>query len=80
MTIRTTGTAAVTFTAYYVQDSFQNRYSSVGWSGPTIPVNVSLVVNVTIDGRAFTFQPGTSYSVVMLTAKNNQFTFTVITS
>src|SRR5712692_5739646 len=59
MTIRNTGLHTVSLTAYLVQDSNQNRYASFGWSGPTIPVNTSVIVNVIIDGRALTFQPRT---------------------
>ena len=80
MTIRNTGLHTVSLTAYLVQDSNQNRYASFGWSGPTIPVNTSVIVNVIIDGRALTFQPRTGYTVAMLTMKNNQFVFTVTTN
>lgn len=50
MTIRNTGYHPVSLTAYRVQDSNLNRYASFGWSGVTIPVNASMVINVTIDG------------------------------
>ena len=80
MTIRNTGPHTVSLTAYLVPDSNANRYASFGWSGPTIPVNTSAVVIVIIDGRALIFQPRTSYTVAMLTAKNDEFVFTVTTN
>ena len=80
MNIRNMGTVTVSFTAYYVTLNSQARYSSTGWSGATIPVNEVVAINILIDGQAFTFQPRTSYTVTMVTTRNNQFVFTAITN
>ena len=79
MTIRNAGPHSASLTAYRVQDYAMNRYTSFGWSGPTIPANTIVVVNLVIDGHEFTFQPKTSYTVYILTA-NYTHVFTVITA
>jgi FlaG/FlaF family flagellin (archaellin) len=91
--IRNTGTAAVSFVTYYVKDANQNQYSRTSWTGaPTNQaVNglIQTVINInptsytapnTAPGGAnnFQFQPGNSYTVVVITSRNNQFTFTIV--
>jgi len=34
--------------------------------------------NILIEGNAFTFQTGNSYTIIVITSRNNQFTFTVV--
>jgi hypothetical protein len=64
--------------SYYVKNSLgTQQYANSNWSGPTIPGNVAVSVNILIDGRAFTFQAGMSYTVTIVTSTNDQFTFTI---
>jgi len=88
--IRNVGTASVSFVTYYVKDANQNQYSKTTWTGPTnqavnaliqTPINISpTTCGCTAPGGAnnFQFQPGNSYTVVIITSRNNQFTFTIV--
>jgi hypothetical protein len=84
--IRNFGNVSVSFTAYYVKDSSGNQYALTNWAGPTINPNSTMPVVIligsscpscTLVGTAFTFTPGFSYTIVVITARNNQFSFTV---
>jgi len=87
--VRNVGTASVSFVTYYVKDANQNQYSKTNWSGAgitnqavngliTAPVNIGAQCGCTNSGSTFTFQPGNSYTVVIITSRNNQFTFTIV--
>ncbi|TMI67475.1 hypothetical protein E6H16_03485 [Candidatus Bathyarchaeota archaeon] len=77
LNIRGSGTAAVSLMAYYVKNPVGNLYSDSNWAGPMITPNALVSVHVFIDGKAFTFQHGTTYTVTMITSRSGQFTFTV---
>ena len=76
--IRNTGSVAISLVAYYVKDGSGQQYSNTSWSGPTIVPNALTPIAVTIDGSSFTFQTGNDYTVTVITARNNQFTFTIL--
>ncbi len=85
--IRNIGTASVSLVTYYVKDSTGNQYARTTWTGPSIPVNNLGTVGINIGpscsncvltGAAFNYAAGTSYTVTIVTSRNNQFTFTVI--
>jgi hypothetical protein len=85
--LRNTGTASITLVSYYVRDSSGNQYSLNSWNGPVIPVNNLGLAKILIGsscpgcvltGTAFTFTAGNSYTITVVTSRNNQFTFTVI--
>jgi hypothetical protein len=86
--IRNTGSAAVSFTTYYVKDTSGNTYTQTAWTwGPTIQPNSVGLANIAINsacgcgnpsGSAYTFSPGSSYTVTVVTSRNNQFVFTVL--
>ena len=67
-----------TLIAYYVH-SGQDVYANSNWAGPSIPMNAQASFNILIDGQAFTFQPGNSYSITFISARYNQFGITLIT-
>jgi hypothetical protein len=75
LNIRNSGTAAVTLMTYYVKDSFGNVYSSSHWTGPMLVPNALVSVHVFIDGKAFTFQHGYTYTVTMITSRYGAFNF-----
>lgn len=75
--IRSTGTVSVTMIDYYVKDSTGNMYSSTNWLGPTALPNALVHANIFVDGNAITFQTGNTYTITVITSRNNQFTFTV---
>ena len=84
--LRNFGSCNVTLRSYYVKDASGNQYALTSWSGPTItPNNVvpttiligSTCPSCTLVGTPFSFQSGYSYTIVIVTSRNNQFTFTV---
>ena len=86
--INNLGTANATLQTYYVKDSNGNsyQYSYATGAGPTIAPNKSVAINFpiatscpscTLSGSAYTFTSGYSYTVLMITTRNNQFTFSV---
>ncbi len=87
ISIRNAGSAAVSLVTYYVKDSSGNTYSLTAWSGPSInpnavnptPVDIGATCGTcTVSGSAFTFTAGNSYTVTVVTSRNNQFVFTVL--
>lgn len=84
--LRNTGSAQTTLISYYVNDFNGDQYGNTTWKGPTIPqTNLGkayLLINskctgCKLIGSAFTFQPGNSYTVTLVTSRNAQFSFTI---
>jgi flagellin-like protein len=89
--IRDSGSAAVSFQTYYVKDSSGNTYtqSNANWVGnpgsitPNTVAATSIYIGAncspacTQSGSVFTFTSGYSYTVTIVTSRNNQFTYTV---
>ena len=92
ITIRNAGTSNVTLIAYYVTDSNGNQWSKGSWAGPTISpnkaTNAIFVISTSCPSCAYqgaasgfaSFSSGYSYTVKVVTAKNNPFTFTITKS
>ncbi len=76
--IRGTGSVSVFMMAYYVKDSAGDTYSSANWSGQTVVPNALAHTNIYVDGSAVTFRTANTYTIVVITSRNNQFTFTVV--
>ncbi len=87
--IRNTGTASIALVTYYVKDATGNTWTLASWAGPTIAVNQVATTNFAIgttwcpsctsSGSGFTiFTAGNSYTVTVVTSRNNQFVFTVV--
>ena len=88
--IRNAGTAAITLVTYYVKDNGGNTYSLTAWTGGSISVNAVQATNIDIGatcgsctysgtaGAFPTFVAGNSYTVTVVTSRNNQFVFTVV--
>jgi hypothetical protein len=88
--LRNTGTASLSLTSYYVKDSSGNQWALTSWTGPSINVNALGIATIAIGAScsscvysgssgAFTqFTAGYSYTITVVTARNNQFVFTVI--
>ena len=85
--IRNTGTATITMATYYVKDASGNTYENLAWSGPVISANQvgatviligSSCSNCTLVGSPYTFMAGYSYTITIVTSRNNQFTFTIV--
>jgi FlaG/FlaF family flagellin (archaellin) len=85
--LRNTGSTPITLVSYYVQDQNGNQYSKTQWSVPTVaPTTLAKVfilintacISCTHTGSSFTFQSGNSYTITLITQRNNQFSFTII--
>ena len=79
LTIVNTGVASTYFVSYSVKSAAGQVYSNGSWSEPSFGPNDRLAVNIVIDGIGFTFQSGSSYTVTIGTARNNEFVFFVTT-
>ena len=77
LTVRSVGSASVGLVSYSVKGGVGNQYTKTNWAGPTIATNTVAVINIVIDGSAFTFQSGNIYTIAVTTTRNNIFTFTV---
>ncbi|HEV2118821.1 MAG TPA: hypothetical protein VGS11_01745 [Candidatus Bathyarchaeia archaeon] len=77
LNIRNSGAASVGFDSYSVRDTGVNQYAKTNWAGPTINTNQVVQINIIIDGNAFTFQSGNTYTIALTTTRNNIFTFTI---
>ncbi|TMI08034.1 hypothetical protein E6H34_06500 [Candidatus Bathyarchaeota archaeon] len=80
------GTVATTFTTYYVKNATGTTWTQTAWSwAPTIqpnsPGTIQIGLNVaggSYSTSTFYFVPGNSYTVTLVTSRNNQFTFSVV--
>lgn len=84
-----TGNGTMTLTSYTVRDSLGNSWTLTNWAGPTIPVastgtasiligsNCPTCIYTGIPGSFFQFQQNQVYTVIVTSARNNPFTFTV---
>ena len=80
------GSISVTLQSYYVKDAQGNSYQKINWAGPTINPGGVSPVNLAINsscsgcqstGNAFLFTNGSTYTIVLVSTRNNQFTFTL---
>ncbi len=89
--IRNSGSATVSLQTYYVKDNSGNQYTSPStWTaGPIAPnaVNATVIkIGTTLcpqctysgAGTGYTFVSGNSYTITVVTTRNNQFTWTLI--
>jgi hypothetical protein len=76
LNIRNSGAASVGFLSYKVQYN-ADQFTKMNPTEPSIGINQVAAINIVIDGNAFTFQSGNTYSIAMTTARNNIFTFTI---
>jgi hypothetical protein len=87
--LRNTGPVPVTLISYYVKDAGGNQYARTVWANqqPVAPITLGtfqLLINsacsppCTLTGAAFTFQPGNAYTIVVLSSRGSQFSFSVV--
>jgi hypothetical protein len=85
--IRNQGTTSVSLQSYYVKDSAGDQYQLTTWTGAPSGINPNTVVpanlligssctGCVLTGTAFTFTSGSSYTILVVTTRNNQFSFT----
>ena len=79
LTIVNTGVASTYFVSSSVKSAAGQVYSNSSWSEPSFAPNDLLAVNVIVHGIGFKFQSGSSYTVTIGTARNNEFVFSITT-
>jgi len=77
LSIRNDGTLAAALIAYSVRDTSGAQYPDSNWPGPNIAPAAAISINILIDGTAFTFQRGNSYTMSIVTSRNYQYSFTI---
>src|SRR5437762_1884637 len=88
LNVRNTGSVAIAFASYYVKDSNGNQYARLSWptdNAGKYPAAVNpnglISVNIAISsacgssctGATYQFSSGLSYTVTLVTTRNNQF-------
>jgi hypothetical protein len=80
VTVSNTGSETSALAEYFVKDSSGNTYSNTTWAGPTVNPGASASVNILLTGQPmgqpFQFQSGHTYTLAVVTARNNQFSVT----
>ena len=76
-----------TFVAYRVSNTNGNTWSNANWNGPSSTPTQLFAANIligsscptcTLGGTPFIFQSGNSYTIAVVTGRNNQFVFTIV--
>jgi hypothetical protein len=86
--LRNTGSTPTTLASYYVTDQNGNQYSRTTWPNNPVPpgnlAKVFILINTACGsscghtGASFQFQAGNSYTITLVTQRNNQFSFTIV--
>jgi len=85
MYIRNSGSVNISLVTYYVKDSTGNQWSQTSWVGPTIQSNTAPAAYIeigpnsgaTLSGTSYGFVSGNSYTITVVTARSNQFSWTI---
>jgi hypothetical protein len=77
LNIRNTGSVVIRLDSYVAKDSVGNQYTKTNWTIPVMNPNQLAEINIVIDGSSFTFQRGNYYTIGVISARNNLFTFTI---
>jgi hypothetical protein len=77
LTIVNTSPLSIGFSYYIVSQSNNAQFTHDNWTEPILPPNHVLDANILVSGATFTFQSGTSYTITIVTTRNNPFTFTI---
>lgn len=93
LSIRDIGTTPITLKSYYVNDYTGDQYVRADWTmgsypGPSFgpqstPANATILISTacsascTQSGTPFTFQSGFPYTIILVTANNEQFSFQI---
>ena len=92
LSIRDLGTTPITLKSYYVNDYTGNQYTRADWTtgsypGPTFQptswANATILISsacstsCTQSGAPYVFQSGYPYTIILVTATNEQFSFMI---
>jgi len=88
LVLQNIGSTSVTLQSYLIRDSSGDTWSLANWAGPTIMSNGSGTASILIGtscsgciyggipGLFFQFTVGQTYTVIVMTTNNNEFSFT----
>jgi FlaG/FlaF family flagellin (archaellin) len=91
LSVRNTGSVAIAFSSYYVKDTSGNQYARLSWPTDAagkypaaispngvgqVNIAISTACGSSCTGATFTFSSGLSYTVTLVTTRNNQFGWT----
>ena len=84
--LRNIGSSQTTLVSYYVSDLNGNQYAKITWSGPSMApstlghayIAINSACGCQLTGASFTYYPGNTYIVTVVTARSNQFQFTIL--
>jgi hypothetical protein len=79
LTIVNTSPIGIGFSSYKVSQSHGAQFTYENWTEPMLEPNQMFNASIIISGASFTFQSGTSYTITIVTLRNNPFTFTIWT-
>jgi hypothetical protein len=93
LTLKNTGSVVASLSSYFVLDSSGNQYARLNWgSGPSafttsispnslatgfLTIQSSCGNSCTLTGSNFTYTSGLSYTLKVVTTRNNQFVFPI---
>jgi hypothetical protein len=77
LTVSNTGWRMVVLASYQVVDPQGHQYNSTAWSGPTLGPGAKVSSDLTIDGTAFTFQHGKTYTIRLYNVTITEWTISV---
>ncbi len=79
VTLRNAGSPTSALVEYFVKNSYGNTYSNTTWAGPTLfpgaTASVNILLSGKLSGQPFQIQSGHTYSVIVVTARNNPFSY-----
>jgi hypothetical protein len=78
LTVSNTGWRMVVLASYQVVDPQGHQYNSTAWSGPTLGPGAKVSSDLTIDGTAFTFQHGKTYTIRLYNMTITEWTISVL--
>ena len=79
VTLRNIGTVWISLVSYSVKVTSGQTFSNSSLSNIGFGPNALLAVHIVMDGQTFTFQNGNSYTAILVTARNNEFSFMINT-
>lgn len=77
LNIRNIGEVGISLKAYTVQ-YYSSQYTKTNWTSPLVNPNQLYTIDIVIDGSAFTFRSGNTYTIIMTSTRNNQFTYSLL--
>jgi len=77
LTIWNTSPVGIGFSSYKVSQSNSAQFNHENWTEPMLEPGQLFNASIVISGASFTFQSGTSYTITIVTLRNNSFIFTI---